>query len=148
MAGFTDFTPEKKERFLKALRDQPNVSRACRLAAISRPTAYAHRDKEDARYDAGFASEWEDALKEGVDRMDEEVYRRAFKGTLKPVYQQGKEVGKIREYSDTLAIFLMKAHDPEKYSDKVRQEHTGKDGAPIEHKIHTIEVVKTSKRDG
>lgn len=36
----------------------------------------------------------------------------------------------VREYSDTLAIFLLKAHKPEKYRE--RHEHTGPNGGPIQ----------------
>lgn len=69
-----------------------------------------------------------------MDLCEGELHRRAFKGVLKPVYQGGARVGSIREYSDTLAIFLMKAHRPEKYRDTVRNEHTGKGGGPIDYR--------------
>jgi len=31
---------------------------------------------------------------------------------LKPVYYQGEQCGEVREYSDTLLIFILKARDP------------------------------------
>jgi hypothetical protein len=34
-------------------------------------------------------------------------------------------VGKVREYSDTLTIFLLKAHAPDKYRDNAKVEHSG-----------------------
>ncbi|WP_162148545.1 hypothetical protein [Asticcacaulis sp. AC402] len=37
---------------------------------------------------------------------------------MEPVYHLGKTVGAIRKYSDTLAIFLLKAHAPEKYRER------------------------------
>ncbi len=50
-------------------------------------------------------------------------------GTEKPVFGsmgQGLgsgEVGRIREYSDTLLIFLLKAAQPEKYRETTRTEN-------------------------
>ena len=52
--------------------------------------------------------------------------RRAAEGTLKPVYQGGKLVGEIREFSDTLLIFLLKGKRPEVYRENVKVEHSGK----------------------
>ena len=48
-----------------------------------------------------------------------------------PVYYQGKEVGQIRKFSDTLLIFLLKGARPETYRE--RHEHTGKHGGPIQY---------------
>ena len=49
--------------------------------------------------------------------MELEARRRAVKGTDKPVFQRGEQVGTIREYSDTLLMFLLKANKPEKFRD-------------------------------
>jgi hypothetical protein len=51
-------------------------------------------------------------------------------GTLKPVYQGGKKVGAVREYSDTLLMFLLNGGRPEKY--KHRIDHTSA-GAAAAH---------------
>lgn len=105
---FTEFTPEKRTKFLKALTETPNVSRACRLAKISRVTAYNHRKEDEA-----FAAAWDEALEEGVDGLVESAWRRAKKGDT------------------ALTIFLLKAHRPEMYRETVRTEHSGPDGGPI-----------------
>jgi hypothetical protein len=42
-----------------------------------------------------------------------------------------RRVETIYDYSDTLAMFLLKAHRPEKYRELIRQEITGAEGAPI-----------------
>jgi hypothetical protein len=47
--------------------------------------------------------------------MEAEAYRRAVKGVLKPVVQQGRVVARVRLYSDSLLALLLKAHAPEKY---------------------------------
>lgn len=110
----TTFTPEKKEKFLNALRKWPNVARAARLCGVSRQTVYNHRWNDEA-----FAAAWDEALVEGVDRLEEEAERRGFKGVLEPVYYKGEKVGSVRRYSDTLAIFLLKAYRPEKYRENI-----------------------------
>ena len=106
--------------FLEALRLVPNVVRACDSANVPRRTVYDHRQRDDA-----FRAEWDDAIDEGIERLENEMHRRAFEGTDKPVYQGGQKVGHIREYSDTLAIFLAKAHRPEKYRERQSIDHSG-----------------------
>ena len=59
------------------------------------------------------------------------LVRRAFEGTDEPVYYKGEECGSVRKYSDTLAIFLLKAHAPEKYRENIHAELTGAGGGPI-----------------
>jgi len=125
----THLRADWQDRFLSGLRDLPNVTHACKRAQVSRNFVYEQR-KEDA----AFATAWDEALEEGLDAMDGEMMRRAFKGTLEPMVSAGKKVCTVRKYSDTLAIFLAKAHRPERYRDTVRQEITGKDGGPVDMK--------------
>ena len=54
----------------------------------------------------------------GTSALEDEAHRRAFDGTEEPVFHQGQECGSVRKYSDTLAIFLLKAHAPEKYRER------------------------------
>lgn len=84
--------------------------------------------KEDTK----FADGWESALDEGMDWLELEARRRAVEGTLKPVYQGGKKVGTVREYSDILLIFLLKGGKPDKYRERRSIEHSGKAGQPVE----------------
>lgn len=111
-------TPENREIFLDALRDIPNVTAACRKIGIVRQAVY---DVYTAEPD--FAKRWDEAIKEGVETMEIEAHRRAVLGIDKPITFQGVITNTVKEYSDTLMIFLLKAHDP-KYKD--RQEVTHK----------------------
>ena len=45
--------------------------------------------------------------------------RRALEGGEEPVFYQGKIVGSVRKYSDTLLMFMLKARRPERYRDRV-----------------------------
>lgn len=110
-----------KATFLTALAVSGVVLTACEKAKIGRTTAYKYREEDDA-----FAAAWDAALDNAADVMEEEAYRRAVVGTLKPVYQGGKKVGSIREFSDTLLIFRLKAARPEKYRERTDVRHSGK----------------------
>ena len=50
--------------------------------------------------------------------LEDEAKRRAYEGVKKPVYQGGKRVGYVQEYSDTLLIFLLKGTNKAKYGDR------------------------------
>lgn len=117
----TPDTP-KKERFVLALAKTGNVSEACKTAGIGRKTAYRYRED-----DPEFASAWNEALDEAADALEGEARRRAVTGTLKPIFHKGAICGKVREYSDTLLIFLLKGARPERYRERVdvNQQHSG-----------------------
>jgi hypothetical protein len=101
--------------FLNALAGGATVEDAARAAKTTRTTVYQWRAAEPA-----FAKEWAIAYRIGGDTLEAEAQRRAVEGTLKPVFHQGKVVGHVREYSDTLLIFLLKARNPQKFCDRVR----------------------------
>lgn len=123
-------TPKKsvwKPLFLEKLRTTANVSRSTKEAGISRTEAYRERYRTHA-----FREAWDDAIEEGLDYLEEEARRRAFDGYEKPIYQSGELVGHVREYSDTLMIFLLKGRRREVYGDRGKQKHSGPTGGPIE----------------
>lgn len=113
--------------FLKWLAKRGNVADACRKVDIARSWIYEVRNA-----DPDFAAAWDEALTEGTELLEGEAFRRAKEGVPEPVYYQGERVGFVRKYSDTLLIFLLKAHKPEKYRETVRNEHSGPDGGAIE----------------
>lgn len=92
-------TTEKHWRikFLDALRLHGMVTQAAIEAGIHRNTAYFERQRDPI-----FAQEWADALDRGVDMLEDVAKKRAYDG------------------SDTLLIFLLKAHRPQKYRDTIR----------------------------
>lgn len=130
-------TRKKKETFLRVLTESGNVSEAARQAGISRKHAYHLRDDEE------FAVAWDEAVDTGIDYLEAEARRRAYTGVAEPVFYQGVECGTVQKYSDTLMIFLLKANRPDKYKDRVSNEHTGKDGGAIENKW-TVEFLNAS----
>jgi hypothetical protein len=104
--------------------------------------------------DPDYAAAYEIACLRGVDVLEAEAVRRAHEGVTKPIFHGGKraidvvqnpdgsikrdEAGKpigipaaVREYSDTLLIFLLKGRNPTVFGDRVKQEHSGSEGKPI-----------------
>ena len=127
-------TPKKSEwkpRFVESLREVGNVSAAARHAGVSRQTVYKERKSSEQFRDA-----WDDAMEEAMDLLEAEARRRAVEGTHKPVFYKGAAVGEIREYSDTLTIFLLKGRRSDVFGDRVKQEITGDRGGPV-----TVRVV-------
>jgi hypothetical protein len=102
--GATDWAP----RFLQVLTGTArapggSITRACRAANVCRTTFY-NRKSEDEVFRTAVA----EALEEACDLLEEEARRRAMK------------------CSDTLMIFLLKAHRPEKYRERFDVcSHTG-----------------------
>ena len=102
----TNQTPEKADwydTFLAKLRNTANVRLSCDAARIHRSTAYAHR-KDNPEFSAA----WDDALTEAVEALEAIAWNRATQ-KLAP--------------SDTLLIFLLKAHAPNKYRERYDINH-------------------------
>ena len=114
-------TPKTRARFLSALRETCNVTEACRLSAVPRQSIYDWRHEDES-----FAADWKQTLEEASDLLEDEAIRRAKDGVRKPVFQGGKRVGYVQEYSDTLLIFLLKGTKPAKYGDRQQIEHSGR----------------------
>lgn len=113
-----------KSAFLAALREVPVVSRACAAAGVERSTAY-----RNAEADPSFREAWDDAMEVGIDRAEQEAFRRAVEGTEKGVWHQGVLVGSERVYSDALMSLVLKGRRKKIYAD--RTELTGADGGPV-----------------
>ena len=114
-------TPERLAAFCAALAETGIVARACKAVDISRVTAYEWRNEIPE-----FAEAWDKALKVGISALEDEAHRRAFEGCEEPVFYKGGECGSVRKYSDTLAIFLLKAHNPDKYRENSKVELSGR----------------------
>ena len=130
-----------QQKFLAALRDLPNVAYACRKGRVSRVTAYLHKNE-----DSKFALQWEDAVAEGVDTIEEVVMEHAKKGIARPVWmkdEQGipKKIDTIREYPIGHYAMLLKAHKPKLYREPKSELNlstvtTAPDGTVTEFAVH------------
>lgn len=100
------------QKFIECLLTGCTISGAVRKCKIHISLPYQRR-----KTDAEFRKVWKEAAQINTKLMEEEAVRRAYHGTLKPVYHKGVKIGHVREYSDTLMIFLLKARNPAKYRD-------------------------------
>lgn len=142
--GRTVRTDRARELFISTLRESCNVSEAARMSGMSRRAAYDWREADSA-----FAQEWDEAEQEAADKLEREAWRRAVDGTDKPVTFQGVITATYKEYSDRMLEILLKAHRPEKFVEKVRNEHTGANGGPIQHEDRTAaSLIEEAKRLG
>lgn len=120
-------TGKNKRKFLAALEAGASISTAATAAGVAKCNMYDWRNASPE-----FREEWDEALETGTDKLEDELWRRGVEGVDKPVFQGGKQVGVIREYSDTCIIFTAKARRPEKFRDAHHHEISGRDGGPIE----------------
>lgn len=148
-------TPEKLTAFCAALSETCNVGRACKAVEISRVTAYKWRNEVpgfseawDEAMRVGVSALEDEAHRrafEGVDKplsyQGQFTYlwrdKRDAEGNVvrdedglpvrEPILDEhgNQRVAAVREYSDTLAIFLLKAHNPDKYRDNSKVELSG-----------------------
>lgn len=110
-----------KARFIEALASSGVVLAAVRAAGVSRSVVYEWRAADEA-----FRSAWLVALDDSSDLLEAEAVRRAARGTARPVFYRGNQVGSITEYSDALLMFLLKARRPETYRDQATVRHEGR----------------------
>ena len=89
--------------------------------------------------DPDYRKQFEQSRKRIVQLLEDEALRRAVEGVEKPISVNG-ETKIIREYSDTLLIFLLKGAAPEKYRERYEHAISGPNGDPIqvEHRAYDI----------
>lgn len=97
---------QKLCRFIVDLGQHGNVTRAIAAAKVNRAYVYDRRVT-----DQDFADAWTAALKQGLEVLKDEAWRRAHEGVLEPKGIAGRKV-MVRKYSDTLLMFLIKQADP------------------------------------
>jgi hypothetical protein len=140
------------DAYLAALREVPVLKHACDVVGIDRTTAWRARQDDPA-----FAQAEAEAIEEGVDRAEQEAFRRAVVGFEEPVVDKGRlayryeryedEEGRenfrikldangqpvpltIRKHSDALLALFLKGRRKKVYAD--RTELTGADGGPVQ----------------
>jgi hypothetical protein len=96
-------TPRAREKFLAKLAESCNVAASCRAANIGRSAAYQWRKEDDE-----FAAAWSEAEETAADMLEQVAWDRAT-GVDK---------------SDRMLEILLKAHRPDKFTDRSKVEHT------------------------
>ena len=107
---------KKRKMFLTILAKTGVVSeaaRACGHTDTSTFQAYRRQDEE-------FAEAWDHALEAAAHILEEEIWRRAKEGVLEPVFYKGVVAGYKTNYSDTLAMFILRGLKPGIYRENQR----------------------------
>ena len=143
------WTPEIIEGIFEYLRRVPNITGAARSMGVSRANVYLKRAA-----DPDFNAALEEALAEGVGQLKLEAHRRAYHGVPRVKISKGQIVYIAKhdeegqpildeegnktfiplieyEYSDTLMLALLSAHDPEHFSKKQDLKITAAGGAVL-----------------
>lgn len=127
-----------KALFLAALAEVPVIAHACKAAGVNRVTAWRAREA-----DPEFAKAWDDAMEEGIDRAEQEAFRRAVVGYEKPVWYKGELVGTETVHSDALLALILKGRRKKLYAE--RTELTGADGGPVAHADETTKAARVAQ---
>lgn len=129
---FGEIRHPKKRAFLTAFAKVGTVTHAAEIAGVNRDT---HRIwlQKDPEYAAAF----ERAKDAFADLLEKVALERATEGWEEPVFQGGKEVGRVRKFSNTLLIFLLKGLRPDKYRERYEQKIVG-GGDPVSVRLEGL----------
>jgi hypothetical protein len=119
-ALFKDVENPKQRAFLAAYVKTKRTLAASQLTGVSREAHYNW-----LRHDVHYGDHWRRARKMLGDLVEEEVIRRAVDGYAKPVVHGGKVTDRYKNYSDRLAVFLLKHLKPEVYNVRQREPEIG-----------------------
>lgn len=107
-------TEAKRKVFLESYKMTGNISASATATNISRQIHYYWMRDEN------YATSFEEAHSELIERMDHIARMRAIEGTDVPVFYRGKRIGLVKQYSDDLLIFMLKAALMDKYRHHTR----------------------------
>jgi len=117
---------KEKNKFLNWVVELGTVSAAARKMGLSRQAHYfwMHEDSDYRRA-------YQRAREMANDLIEEEAYRRGVEGEDVEIYYKGEKVGTKKVYSDTLLAILLKGAFPDKYKERVQEEHVGDGSSAI-----------------
>lgn len=121
---------QKKSAFLREYANHGILTHAAEAVGVERSTVGRWQEADPV-----FAEAMAWALEQAVDLAERELIRRGREGVVKPVYQGGKLVGTVREYSDTLLLAYLNAHGTGRGYSRNRVEVTGANGGPIQSQV-------------
>lgn len=144
MADHPERTPIAADTVLAALAAGHSPSKAA-LAAGIELRELRRWQAEDVR----FAERMADALDQGTDLLEDEVFRRAVTGIETPIVNRktGEIEGYSTKYSDTLLLRLLGARHPSRWREAARAgtpaDPDRPDAAPVDLSDLTLEEQRT-----
>lgn len=132
----------KKRAFLAAYVRTASIVRAAQTAKIDRSDHYDWMKKDPA-----YAEAFDKSKDVAAQTLEDEAVRRAHQGCAKAVYHQGKRVGIVTEYSDTLLIFLLKGLRPEKYRERYEHSATIAHSGQVDIRAAIMQVMEKLPED-
>ena len=102
------FNDAVKNTFLESVRRTGLVAKSAKAAGTN-----SRRIRTECELDKEFSHEFQEALVEYAESVQEELHRRAIDGVEETVYFQGIPCGTKINYSDSLLTTLVKAKSPE-----------------------------------
>ena len=147
-----------RNAFLAALREMPIVQHACNAVGIERSTAYRARLADET-----LAKAWDEAMEAGIDKAEQEAFRRGVVGFEEPVIDKGRlayayeryldDDGQeqwrmrldangqpipltVRKHSDPMLALILKGRRKSVYAE--RTELTGANGGPVTSRALTV----------
>lgn len=133
-----------KKLFLADLAKTGNITQSAESVGISRRLHYTWLEEDD---DEGtYRAAYDRAIQAAADVLEAEAWRRGVDGVEEPVgWYRGEPGGKIRRYSDTLLIFLLKGIRPEKFRERFDHNVRTPDG-PLDIRV-SYEIVDPSESE-
>lgn len=104
----TDWAPT----FIDAITHGCSIDDAATMAGVHWTMPHKRR-----KTDEEFKRAWCEAADIGTRLLEQEAARRAYHGVLEPVFYKGEQCGVIRNYSDTMMMFILKGRRPQRYRD-------------------------------
>jgi hypothetical protein len=107
------WTVAAQESFISVLADTGSVTQAAIEVNMSATSCYRLRRSADGR---AFAAAWDAAVQTASLRLVDLAFDRAVNGSSEPVFdREGRRVGQRIRYNDRLLMFLLRAHQPDRY---------------------------------
>lgn len=107
------WTVAAQKSFIGVLADTGSVTQAAIEVNMSATSCYRPRRSPDGR---AFAAAWDAAVQTASLRLVDLAFDRAVNGSTEPVFdREGRRVGQRVRYNDRLLMFLLRAHQPDRY---------------------------------
>lgn len=115
---YTQLTPLVIDLFFEGICRTNNITQVCLELNLSKPVIYAMKAQ-----DPDFRKRLSMAQTIGIDSWEDEAARRAFGGTDRKVFHQGIQIDTVKDYSDSIAIAMLKGAKPERYATRTNNEN-------------------------